>query len=511
MSSSSAARDNHTLIVPADEQRVNGAAVLINEDIRIADRITRLVNRRPVVGAAVAVVRAGRMEFAGHGLADLDAQRPVTEDTVFRVASITKTFTAIAVMQLWERGLIDLDAPASAYLRSYRLVPDDARFGPVTVRHLLTHTSGVGETAHPRRVLKPDFGESVAPGEPVPTLADYYRRGLRVQADPGTRWTYTNHGFATLGQIVADVTGLAFADYTRERLFRPLGMFDTGLTARMFTPARRAVGYTLRAHGPEEVAHREMITEAAASVYSTARDMSRYVTALLNGGGNEYGSVVESSTLAMMFAPHYQPDPRVPGMGLGFFRGRAGNHSVIEHQGILPGFNSQMWLAPDDGLGLMVCVTGGHRATLWLPAETSALLHELLGAAQPVIRDDVAHHPEIWSEICGFYPLPGAVTDVRARSMVGAGAEVRISGGRPVLRVLTPIPALLRGLPLHPDDPDDPFGFRIDMTRWGIGTGRILFSRDPVDETMRMHFDLHPLTLRKSRNSLTPRMRRMLL
>ncbi|WP_324198345.1 serine hydrolase domain-containing protein [Nocardia beijingensis] len=477
----------------------------VDEDIRTADRITRLVNRRAVVGAAVAVVRAGRVEFVGQGLADIDAKRPVTQDTVFRVASITKTFTAIAVMQLWERGLIDLDAPADTYLRSYRLVPDDARFGPVTVRHLLTHTSGIGETAHPRRVLRPDSGESVAPGEPVPALSDYYGRGLRVQAEPGTRWTYTDHGFATLGQIVSDVTGIAFAEYVRDRLFRPLGMFDSDLTASAFTPTRRAVGYTLHARGPKEVTHREMITAPAASAYSTPRDMSRYVTALLNGGGNEHGSVIESATLALMFAPQYQPDPRVPGLGLGFFRGLAGDHPVIEHQGILPGFNSQMWLAPDDGLGLLVFVTGGHHATLWLPAETSALLHELLGVAQPVIRDDVAHHPEIWSEICGYYPLPGALTDVRARAMVGAGVDVRIVGGRPVLRVLTPIPALLRGLPLHPEDPEDPLAFRIDMTRWGIGTGRILFSRDPDDGTMRMHFDLHPLTLRKSGNPLTHR------
>ncbi|MEU1999401.1 serine hydrolase domain-containing protein [Nocardia gamkensis] len=475
----------------------------MSQDIRIADRIGRVFNRRAVVGAAVAVVSGGRMDFAGHGLADIEANRPVTEDTVFRIASITKTFTAISVMQLWETGVIDLDAPASDYLRAYRLVPADPRFGPVTVRHLLTHTSGIGETAHPRRVLAPDFGESVPPGRPVPALSEYYRHGLRVQAEPGSRWTYTNHGFATLGQIVSDVTGLPFADYLRERVFLPLGMFDTSVAPP--APTRRAVGYTLRARGPEAVTHREMITASAASAYSTPRDMSRYLTALLGGGGNDCGSVLEASTLAMMFAPQYQPDPRVPGMGLGFFRGEAGSHRVIEHQGILPGFNSQIWLAPDDGLGLLVFITGGHRATLWLPAETSALLHELLGAPESAIRDDVAHHPEVWPEICGFYPLPAALTDIRARSMVGAGAEVRISGGRPVLRVLTPIPALLRGLPLHPDDPDDPFAFRIDMTRWGIGTGRILFSREPGDGTMRTHFDLHPLTLRKSRKPITRR------
>ncbi|MGK8557422.1 serine hydrolase domain-containing protein [Nocardia gipuzkoensis] len=470
------------------------------DEARLARRIEAVFNRRPVVGAAVGVVRDGRMEFAGHGLADIASNRPVTEDTFFRIASITKTFTAIAVMQLWERGRIDLDAPASEYLRAYRLVPADPNFGPVTVRHLLTHTSGIGETAHPLRVFGPDFGESVAPGTMVTPLSEYYRRGLRIQAEPGTRWTYTNHGFATLGQIIADITGMPLVDYLRDHLFRPLGMNDTSLDPPGLAPTRSAVGYRLGSHGPKEITHREMITAGAASIYSTPRDMYRYLTALLSGGRNEYGSVLEPDTLAMMYAPQYQPDPRVPGMGLGFFRGVAERHRVVEHQGILPGFNSQIWLAPDDGLGLMVFVTGGHQAMLWLPAETSRLLHELLGVAEPAIRDDIPHRPEIWPQICGYYTLPGSLTDVRARSMVGAGVDVRISGGRPVLRVLTPIPALLRGLPLYPDDPDDPLVFRIDLARWGLGTGRILFSRASRTGKMRMNFDLHPLTMWKSEN-----------
>lgn len=470
--------------------------MLIIDDIPLRKRIETVFNRRAVVGAAVGVVRGGRMEFTGHGSADIAANRPVTPDTVFRIASITKTFTAIAVMQLWERGLLDLDAPATDYLRAYRLVPSDPRFGPVTIRHLLTHTSGIAETAHPRRLFAPDFGESVAPDAHVPPLSEYYRRGLRVRAEPGTRWTYTNHGFATLGQIVADVTGVALADYLREQIFLPLGMTDTILGAPGWTSPNRATGYLLRSHGPEAITHREMITAGAASIYSTPRDMGRYATALLGVG--DYGSVLKSDTLATMFAPHYQPDPRLPGMGLGFFRGEAGGRRVVEHQGILPGFNSQLWLAPDDGLGLMVFVTGGHRAMLWLPAETSTLLHELLGVEEPAIRHDIPHHPQSWSEICGYYPLAGPLSDVRARSMVGAGVEVRVSGGLPVLRVLTPIPGLLQGLRLYPDNPDDPWIFRIDLSRWGLGTGRILFSRESRTGAMEMHFDLHPMTLRKS-------------
>src|SRR4051812_45763758 len=111
---------------------------LDKEDLEARGR--EILNRRPAVGLAVGVVRDGSLQFfSGHGLADIASHTPVTEDTVFRVGSLTKTFTAIAVMQLVEQGLVDLDAPAADYLIAYRLVPADQRWAPVTARHLLTH------------------------------------------------------------------------------------------------------------------------------------------------------------------------------------------------------------------------------------------------------------------------------------------------------------------------------------------------------------------------------------
>ena len=111
-------------------------------------------------------------------------------------------------MQLWEQGLLDLDAPVNDYLRAYRLIPAKASFRAATVRHLLTHTAGIREVLHISGLLTMrDLGETVKLGWPLPSLAEYYRGGLRIDAEPGTRFTYTNHGFATLGQLVADVSG----------------------------------------------------------------------------------------------------------------------------------------------------------------------------------------------------------------------------------------------------------------------------------------------------------------
>ena len=114
------------------------------DGLEMKTRVDEILHRHPAVGFALGVVRNGSLEFFHtHGLADLASSRPVAEDTVFRVASITKSFTAIAVMQLWEQGLIELDAPANDYLRAYQLIPADTSWRPATVRHLLTHTAGI--------------------------------------------------------------------------------------------------------------------------------------------------------------------------------------------------------------------------------------------------------------------------------------------------------------------------------------------------------------------------------
>jgi CubicO group peptidase (beta-lactamase class C family) len=473
------------------------------DELGLRARVSGILNRWPAVGLAVGVVRDGRLEFfQGHGAADIASNTPVTEDTIFRVGSITKTFTAIAVLQLWEQGRIDLDAPANHYLRAYQLIPAKASFRPATVRHLLTHTGGVREVLHPAGLLRPLFGETVKAGGPVPSLASYYRRGLRIQAEPGTRFRYTDHGFATLGQLVEDVSGQRLDHYLREHIFQPLGMADTSLVRSELAQARLATGYNLGSGGAKAVTNYEVVTVGAASASSTPRDMARYVAALLGGGTNLHGAILKPATLATMFQPHYQPDPRIPGMGLAFFRGNAGGHPVVEHQGIVPGFNSQILLAPGDGVGVLAFTNGARQAMLWLSAETAGLLNHLLGVPDEVIRTDVPQHPEIWGDLCDWYYLPGPLTDARVRGMLGAGAEVFTSQGRLMFRGLTPVPAMYRGFVLHPDDGNDPYVFRIDL---GLTTSRVVFSHEPGTGTTAAHLDLMPLSLHKQPATTNPR------
>jgi CubicO group peptidase (beta-lactamase class C family) len=468
--------------------------------------LAAIASRHPAVGLAVGVVRDGRLRhFHGHGFADIAARTPVTEDTVFRIGSITKTFTAIAVLQLCERGLVDLDAPAGSYLRAYRLIPAKPGHRPPTVRQLLTHTSGLPQLVYPARAFQPVLGETVAYGRQVPGLAEFYRDRLHLIAEPGTRHTYSNHGFATLGQIVEDVTGQLLSRHFREHIFGPLGMTDTDLARSDRIRARLATGYALRAGGPRAVRDCDLVTVGAGGIYSTTADMARYVAALLAGGSGEHGPILKPETLTSMFAPHYQPDPRLSGVGLAFFRHNLGGHLVVEHDGLVPGFNSQMSLAPHDGTGVVAFTNGARSAMAWLGAEVSAILGRILGVPEPVIRADVPHHPEIWTEVCGWYSFRGSLQD--AQKWLVAGAEVFVRRGQLTLRPVTALPALARGLPLHPDDSGDPYVFRIDLSSLGIGTSRMVFSRSPHAGVKAFHLDLGfaPLSFDKQPASGDPR------
>jgi CubicO group peptidase (beta-lactamase class C family) len=474
-------------------------------DIDLRERVAELLHRWPSAGLAAAVVRDGSLEwFLGHGVADVRSREPITEDTVFRIGSLTKTFTAIAVMQLCEQGIVDLDAPANEYLRSFRLVPTKASLRAATVRHLLTHTAGIGYWRRFSDLLHPGVGSGDRAGRSgALPLADYYRKGLPVEVEPGTKWVYSNHGFAALGQIVEDVSGQPLERYLREHVFDPLGMEHTDLVRSERVREQLATGYVLRSRGLKPVADREILTPGGSGMYSTAADMARYLAALLNGGAGEHGSVLEPDTLASMFETHFQLDPRAPGMGLGFEPNEASGHKTVWKTGIVSGFLSALVLAPEDGIGVVVLSnTGGLDGRGVAEPLAGALLRGLLGLPDQAVRTDIPPRPETWGEICGWYsPDPGPVTNLFVRALFGAGAEVTVRGGHLVLKPLTPVRAMRRGMRLNPDDPDDPWVFRVEIPEYGKNL-RVVFARAP-DGGMRLLMDV--LSFRKRPDVRNPR------
>ncbi len=388
------------------KMRAAGQAPPGIDEADLTARVAGVLGRWPSAGLAVGVVREGSLAwFLGHGVADVRSKAPITEDTVFRIGSLTKTFTATAVMQLWEQGLVDLDAPANDYLRSFQLVPAKASFRPATVRHLLTHTAGVGYWRRLSDLIRPGVGSGDRAGRSgAPPLADYYRKGLPVEVEPGTKWVYSNHGFAVLGQIVEGVSGQSLDRYLRDHIFEPLGMEHTDLIRSGRVRPRLATGYVLRPGGLEPVADREVPTPGGGGMYSTAGDMAR-----------------------------------------------------------------AMVLAPDDGIGVFALSNTGGLSGRGAPAPlATALLRRVLGLPDQAIRTGIPARPETWSELCGWYsPDPGPVTNLFTRALFGAGAEVTVHGGHLMLKPLTLVPAMRRGMRLYPDDPGDSRVFRVEFPKFG--------------------------------------------
>jgi hypothetical protein len=154
----------------------------------------------------------------------------------------------------------------------------------------------------------------------------------------------------------------------------------------------------------------------------------------------------------------------------------------------------------------MAFSNGTQLGSPWIPTETDRLLCSLLGVPEGAVRQDVPQRPDIWGDLCGWYYLPGPVSDLRARLMVGAGVEVFVRRGQLRLRGLTPVPLLYRGFPLHPDDVDDPYTFRIDLSEFDLGSIRVVFSRDAGGGTTGVHLDVMPLSAEKRAQATNPRL-----
>lgn len=482
-----------TVIAKERPRKAESPSASLSETLEAA--VSGVRSRHPAVGFAIGIVANGEVAIRSRGLSSIASGTLVDEDTVFRIGSITKTFTAIAVMQLAERGLIDLDAPARTYLRAYPIL--EGRFRAPTVRHLLTHTSGIPDLLHARDLLRssltPSGGRppmlSVPAGEPLPSLAEHYRAGIRVVAEPGRAFAYSNPGFATLGQIVEDVSGVPLERYLRERIFEPLGMVDTSLARTERLAPRRATGYILGRRGPTPAPDEDWLGAGAGGAYSTPRDVARYARALLGGGRNETGSILDPATLATMFEPSFEADPRLRGMGLGFFRRVVAGHRMVSHDGIMPGFNCELLVAPDDDVAVFGLTNGSPAAFGWLSVELEGLITSYSGIPPDMLAEPIPQLPETWSALCGRYVLQPPA-DLRERLMLGAGAEVFVDGDHLAVRVLTPIPALLAGHRLERDDPADPRVFRLDLSGLGVPPVRVVFAGAPPGRATAIHTDL---------------------
>ena len=239
------------------------------------------------------------------------------------------------------------------------------------------------------------------------------------------------------------------------------------------------------------VPDRDWIGAGAGGIYSTPRDLARFVAALVGGGANEHGRIVERATLATMFEPHYQPDTRLPGMGLGFFRADADGHRLVFHDGILPGFNSELLVAPDDGIGVIGLTNGSAGAFAWLSVELGRLVRDMLDVPEDAVRE---RRPRTTRKSgrgsAGGTSSRRTSPTCASGSCSAAGPRCSSAAGGLMIRLLTPVPALYRGLPLQPDDETDPYVFRLDLSQFGMASVRVVFAGVVDGRATAIHTDL---------------------
>ncbi len=312
--------------------------------------------RLHVPGVTFVAVKDGEiLTMRGFGYSDIEAGKGVDPaTTVFRAASVSKVFTGMAVMQLAERGIADLDKDVNAYVRGFSIPPTYPE--PITLRRLLTHTAGFDE----RNLGMSEFGSRV-----YPKLGEYLAAELPRRIRPaGQEIQYSNHGAALAGYVVECAGGLPFAEYIKANILAPLGMESSDFQLTPDIEQHLSSSYQWRRGKYVKAPYVHINVAPAGALMTTAADMAKFMMANLAGGEPDGARVLGAEYVEAMQTQQFTNDPRVPGIGYAWFMGRRNGRRVVLHGGDLWGFSTQLLLAPDENLGLFVSGNSSGAAPL---------------------------------------------------------------------------------------------------------------------------------------------------
>lgn len=352
----------------------------------------------PTAGLAVAVWQGGALRYArGYGLADLEHGVPVGIETVFKLGSVTKQFTAVALLQLVERGRLSLEDDVGRHLPEL-----DTGGRRITVARLLDHTSGIRSyTALGPAVSRDSFRLDLTPERLVALL-----QGQPFDFEPGAGWRYNNSGFLLAAMIVERVSGQRYADYLREHVFAPLGLTATSYCDERAIVPHRATGYVRTPAGfARGVGESMAIPHGAGALCSTVLDLVRFRAALGSG------ALIATASYERMIRPAVLADGWRTNYGFGLARYRLGDVEVIRHGGSITGFQANLLYVP--GLDLIVAAlanTGGADPVGVSDAIVRAVAGQPLA---PVPARPLA--PEAAARLAGRYQLGPSVLELRAR------------------------------------------------------------------------------------------------
>ena len=334
------------------------------------------LDEHDIAGATVSVVADGELRVAkGYGYADIEAGEPVrAEETPFRIGSVSKPVTATAVVHAVEHGLLDLETDVNEYLDGFEIPDFDG--APITLEHLLTHTPGfenvVGGLYAPDAERMPSL-QAVVTDDPPERIFG-----------PGEVTAYSNYGFGLAGHLIAEASGMKFADYVREYVFDPLGMDRS--TVRQppsgDLSSRMANAYSYRNGEFHEEGFEYIPLRPAGSMSATATDVGRFMLAHLGGGRLGDQHILDPEAVEEMHGSRFSNHPEVNGVGYGFYELDRGDLRIVAHDGDTDYFHSRLALFPDHDVGLFVSYNspGGRLARQEL---FDAFVEEYVPPAEP--------------------------------------------------------------------------------------------------------------------------------
>lgn len=333
----------------------------------------------------------------GFGFADPDGRVAATDGTVYRVGSVSKLFTDIAIMQLVEQGKLELDAPVSRYLPEFQ--PRNPFGTPVTLRQLMAHRSGL--------VREPPVGSYFDPDEPALARSIASLNETALVYAPGERTKYSNAGIAAVGYVLERAQGEPFAQALKHAVLDPLGMSHSSFepTPEIRKHLAKAQMWTVDGRVFQAPTF-ELGIAPAGSLYSTVTDLGRFLSALFAGGRGLNGPLLHSATLERMWTPQFAEPEGKTRYGIGFRLSEVDGHRSVGHDGAIYGFATSLRALPDDKLGVVV-VTTKDAANAVTGRIASYALQAMLAVRQnrpvqpPEITSPVA--PESAKKIAGRY------------------------------------------------------------------------------------------------------------
>jgi CubicO group peptidase (beta-lactamase class C family) len=357
-------------------------------------------------GMAVLVAQDGRILFEkSYGLANREDHVPVVLDSTFRIGSITKQFTSSSILKLQKEGKLSVDDKLSTF------IPDFPGGDEVTLRHLLTHTSGIHSYTD-----EPDFLSRVTNGTSTEAIISEMKK-YPYDFKPGAKWYYDNSGYLLLGYIVEKVSGQRYADFLRENFFEPMGMTNTGVYRADLGLPHEALGYSLTTNGFERALNWDMSwAGGAGALYSTVDDLYRWNEGVFNG------RVLDAASLAEAWTPVKTTEneatyTRDEGYGFGWSISRYRGMREISHGGGLQGYSSFLLRMPDAQFTVVVLANALPGRPSAGPSRVAHQLADIFLADKlaPLPNVNTKINPKSYDALTGQYQLLGAIMTISRR------------------------------------------------------------------------------------------------